>query len=80
MKKITVAVETEVYERTRIKAAELNTSVSALVQAFLIKLVEEGNDVERRRHLQQETPVSIHAFSASDRLGREQVHERNMLP
>ena len=80
MKNITVAVEDEIYERARSKAAELNTSVSALVQAFLIKLTEEESDLERRKSLQCETLASIHAFSASDRLSREHVHERSTLP
>lgn len=76
MKKITVSVEDEVYQRARIKAAELDTSVSALVKVFLTKLTEEESDMERRKRLQRETLASIHAFSAGDRLSREQVHER----
>ena len=80
MKNITVSVQDEVYQRARIKAAELNTSVSALVQAFLSKLTEEESDLERRKRLQRETLASIHAFSADDRLSREQVHERHALP
>lgn len=80
MKNITVSVEDEVYQRARIKAAELNTSVSALVKAFLIRLTEEESDLERRKRLQRETLASIHAFSAGDRLSREQVHDRHALP
>ena len=73
-------MEDEVYQRARIKAAELNTSVSALVKAFLIRLTEEESDLERRKRLQRETLASIHAFSAGDRLSREQVHDRHALP
>ena len=80
MKNITVSVEDEVYQRARIKAAELDTSVSALVKAFLNKLTEEESDMERRKRLQRETLASIHSFSAGDRLSREEVHERRALP
>jgi hypothetical protein len=79
MKNITVAVEDEVYQRARIKAAELDTSVSALVKAFLVKLTEEESDLERRKRLQRETLAAIHTFSAGDRLPREQAHERHAL-
>lgn len=80
MKNITVTVDDEIYQRARIKAAEQNTSVSALVKAFLAKLTEEESNVERRKRLQRETLATIHAFSAGDRLDREEVHDRHALP
>jgi hypothetical protein len=79
MRNITVTVDDRIYQRARIKAAELDTSVSALVKAFLVQLVDEETDFERRKRLQQETLASIHAFSAGDRLSREHVHERDAL-
>ena len=36
----------EAYRKARIKAAELDTSVSALVREFLQSLVSEGSDFE----------------------------------
>lgn len=80
MKNITVTVEDEVYQRARIKAAEQSTSVSALVKAFLTRLTEEETDLERRKRLQRETLAGINAFSAEDRLSRDEVHERHALP
>ena len=44
MKNITVSVDTAIYQRARIKAAEMNTSVSALVKAFLVQLTNEESD------------------------------------
>lgn len=79
MKNITVSVEDEVYRRARIKAAEESTSVSAMVKAFLVQVTSEESDMERRKRLQRETIASIHAFSARDRLNREQVHDRDAL-
>ena len=80
MKNITVSVDDEVYRRARIKAAEANTSLSAMVKAFLLQVTGEESDFERRKRLQRETIAAIHAFSAGDRLSRDQVHDRNALP
>ena len=38
MKNITVSLYDDVYRRARIKAAELDTSVSALVKKYLIAM------------------------------------------
>lgn len=80
MKNITVSVEDEVYRRARIKAAEANTSLSAMVKAFLLQVIGEESDFERRKRLQRETIASIHAFSAGDRLSRDEIYDRNALP
>lgn len=42
MKNITVSVDEETYRRARIRAAEEDTSVSALVKGFLIELAATG--------------------------------------
>ncbi|HQY89952.1 MAG: hypothetical protein WAU00_15805 [Caldilinea sp.] len=76
MKNITVSVDTAIYQRARIKAAEMNTSVSALVKAFLVQLTNEESDGERRKRLERETIASITAFSAADRVSREEAHAR----
>jgi post-segregation antitoxin (ccd killing protein) len=80
MKNITVSVDVELYQRARIKAAEMNTSVSALVKAFLVQITNEETDWERRKRLEREIIASIEAFSAADRLGRDEVHDRNAIP
>ena len=79
MRNITVSVDDELYRRAWIKAAEANTSLSALVKAFLLQLTGEESDFERRKRLQRETIAAIQAFSASDRLPRDQVYERDTL-
>ncbi|NJN84627.1 MAG: hypothetical protein HC802_21630 [Caldilineaceae bacterium] len=76
MKNITVSVDEELYRRARIRAAEENTSVSALVRAFLVNLTGEETDFERRQRLERETIEAIRTFSASDRLNRDEVHGR----
>jgi hypothetical protein len=76
MKNITVSLDDEVYRRARMKAAELDTSVSALVKKYLVDLAGQETDFERRKRLQDEILATIRCFSASDRLTRDQVHER----
>jgi plasmid stability protein len=49
VKIITVSVPDEVYRRARVHAAERDTSVSAMVRAFLERLGEEEPKFERRR-------------------------------
>lgn len=77
MKNITVSLPDHIYIRARVKAAERDTSVSALVRDYLEKLGEEESDFECRKRLQDEVLASIGSFRAGDRLTREQVHDRH---
>jgi len=77
VKNITVSVDEETYHRARIKAAERDTSLSALVRRFLVDLVSEESaerGLERREH---DLRAQIRDFSAGDRLSREDAHERS---
>lgn len=76
MKNITISVPEHIYRRARIKAAERDTSVSALVREFLMRLGEEESDFERRKRTQVEVLASIRSFRAGDRLNRDAIHER----
>lgn len=76
MKNVTVSVPAEVYRRARVKAAERDTSVSALVREFLISVAEEEPDFARRKRLQDEVLRSIRRFKAANRLERGQLHQR----
>jgi plasmid stability protein len=77
VKNITVSLPDEVYRRVRIRAAELDKSVSALVREFLLQLGEEESDFERRARLQDEILGTIKNFRAGDRLPRDAAHERH---
>ena len=79
MKNITVSVSEDVYRRARIKAAEMDTSVSALVREFLENLGSGRSDFERRRRLQDEVRGTVKSFRARDRLSRDEVHDRHAL-
>jgi len=79
VKNVTVSLPELVYRRARIKAAERDTSVTALVREFLMKLGEEESDFERRQRLQDEVLASVRGFSAGDRRPRSDVHGRRAL-
>jgi hypothetical protein len=76
MKNITVSVDDETYRRARIKAAEQESSVSALVKAFLIELssIESPGDLKKRE--ERALRERITHFSAGGRLSRDEVHGR----
>jgi hypothetical protein len=78
VKNITVSVPDEVYRQARIRAAERDTSVSALVRGFLVQV---GEQHEGQKGLLRETIDSVRDahpnFSASDRLSRDQIHDRD---
>jgi hypothetical protein len=77
VKNITVTLDDEIYRRARMKAAERDTSVSALVREFLIDLASEGSEFQRLERLERALREQITDFDGSDRLSRDEVHERN---
>ena len=93
MKNITVSVDEETHRLARIRAAELDTSVSALVRDYLKSLVEEDtggtasgsrdavNEAERRRELMRQVFQDFDArgvgLRMSDNLTREELYDRD---
>jgi hypothetical protein len=76
MKNITVSVDDDVYRIARIKAAERETSVSALVKEFLSSLAADGSDFERLAREELALRERIRQFRAGDRQAREDLHRR----
>jgi plasmid stability protein len=76
MKNVTISLPSEVYRRARIKAAERDSSVSAMVRDFLTSLGEEDSEFARRKKLQADVLGSIRNFRAGNRLTRDAVHAR----
>ena len=76
MRNVTISLPAEVYRRARIKAAERNTSLSALVRDYLVSVADEESDFARRKQLQDEVLRSIRRFQAANRVGRDELHER----
>ena len=77
MKNITVSVDDEVYRRARMKAAEHDTSVSALVSRFLTNLAAEESESDRLKREERALRERITSFRAADRRSREDIHERH---
>ena len=95
MKNITVSVDEETHRLARIRAAEMDTSVSALVRNYLRSLARGRDDEaasrsefvetnrERRRRLLSEVFEEIRTtrsgFRASDNISREALHDRDAV-
>ena len=76
VKNITVSVPDHVYRNARVAAAQLDTSLSALVVAYLERLSGRMDEFARLEELQHEVQAEIGQFRAADRLGRDEVHDR----
>jgi hypothetical protein len=76
VKNITISVPDKVYHDARVAAAQRDTSLSALVVAYLERLSGRMDEIARLEALQQEVQAEIGQFRAADRLGRDEVHDR----
>ena len=76
MRNLTVSVPDDVYRNARVAAAQRDTSVSAMVVAYLEQLSERMVEFARLEALQREIQAEIGQFRAADRLGRDEVHDR----
>jgi hypothetical protein len=72
VKNITVSLDDETYRRARVKAAEMDTSVSALVKQYLGDLAAGESEFERLKKMEQALRQQVTAFRAADRLRRAQ--------
>ena len=95
MRNITVSVDEDTYRQSRIRAAELDTSVSALVRSFLERLVRDrtdgrgagGPEVETERERREPLLNAVFedicatrgGFKAADNISREALHDRNAV-
>ena len=85
MKNITVSVDEETYRYSRIRAAEMDTSVSALVRNYLRTLVADTassgeTPLERRRRLLNEVTEDFKrrgvGLDMADNLPRSELYDR----
>jgi plasmid stability protein len=76
MKNITVTVDDDTYRRARVRAAEMDTSVSAQVKQFLEQFAQKETEFERLKKLEQKLRTEIGGISASDRLSRDDLYDR----
>jgi predicted CopG family antitoxin len=77
VKNITVSVDDETYRRARRKAADEDTSVSAVVRRLLEQYASGESEFERLRREELELLARVpEGFSASDRLSRDELYDR----
>lgn len=76
MKNITVSVDDDTYRMARLKAAERDTSVSALVKQFLAGLAADESEADSLARQERDLRGRISHFRASDRLSRDALHDR----
>jgi plasmid stability protein len=76
VKNITVSVPDDVYRAARIRAAERGSSVSALVSDYLRSLSDREAEFSRLEAQQRRIQDEIESFRASDRLDRDELHDR----
>jgi hypothetical protein len=76
MKNITVSIDDDTYRRARIKAAEMDTSVSAMVKKYLVEVTSADTEFERLKKLEAEIREKMTGFRGSDRLSREELYDR----
>lgn len=76
-----MSVPDEVYRDARIRAAEQGTSLSGLVTRYLQSLSARDAEFARLEALQHQVMAEIRdsGFDGSDRLTRDEVHDRSAL-
>lgn len=77
-KNITVSIPEDVYRVARVRAAEMGDSVSGLVATYLRTLSDSDAEFARLEAQQRAVVAEIESFSASDRLERDEVHNRHI--
>jgi plasmid stability protein len=80
MKNLTVSLDDDTYRRARLRAAEMDKSLSALVREFLNKMSTEETEFERLARLERELRAKLKAegrgLDASQRLSRDELYDR----
>lgn len=84
MKNVTVSLDDATYRRARLKAVEMDKTLSAMVREFLNGLGSGETEFERlvrqeqqvREELKQAVRDGAVPFSAADRLSRDELYDQ----
>lgn len=83
MKNITISIDDDVYRRARIKAAEQDTSVSALVRGYLGSIAGQApipRDLKQEQEALLDSIRERHpGFTMAENLSRDDLHDRDAL-
>lgn len=74
MKNITVSVDDETYRRARVRAAEMDTSVSAVVRRLLTEYAAQESEFDRLARQEKELRKQVRNFRGSDRQTRDEMY------
>ena len=78
MKNVTVSLDDQTYRNAKVRAAEMDKSLSAIVREFLASFGAHQSEFERLKLLEQEMRAKLKGsgFSAGDRLSRDDLYDR----
>jgi hypothetical protein len=78
MKNLTITLDDETYDRACTKAAEENTSVSALVERLIFDFASVETRFDRLKRRERELRELVTDFDGSDRVSRDELHDRRL--
>jgi plasmid stability protein len=76
MRNITVSMEDDLVRRAKVRAAQEDSSVSAVVRRFLEDYARTETEFERLRQKEIDLRKQIKHFDAADRLTRDALYDR----
>ncbi len=77
MKNITISIDKETYRKARIRAAEKETSVSAVVRDYLKEFAEmEDKQISEARDQMNKLFRQVKGFKVGKKIPREELHVR----
>jgi plasmid stability protein len=83
VKNITVTIEDSLYRKARVCAAAKNSSLTAIVREFLKEFCQGETEFEKQVRTEKEIIRGLAGgagrFSASERLSRDEVHQRHAV-
>ena len=77
MKTISVSIDDETYRKAHAKAAANDISLSLMVRNFLVDVTSDETEFEAAKREEARLRARVDAFRASDRLRRDDLHDRS---
>jgi plasmid stability protein len=76
MRNITVSLDDDLIRRAKVRAAQEDSSVSAVVRRFLMDYARTETEFERLRRREIELRKQIKGFDGANRLTRDEIYDR----
>jgi len=78
MKNITISLDDDLYRRARILAAEEDTTVTAMLRAYLEEKTRRKEEFERLLKLQQELLATEEGLDPAENLSRDAIYSEEV--